>query len=129
LEASVDAVPWRSTSYPGVYWLSLQSGSPNDARDTSALIRMDPGCGYPVHRHVGVEDVLVLSGGYRDEIGEHLAGTYVRYAAGSSHAPVALGDRARPPGRENPACILFAVARLGVELIGELGAPPADSTA
>ena len=79
------------------------------------VIRMAPGCGYPPHRHVGAEDVLVLRGGYRDEMGEHLEGTFVSYPAGSTHAPVARGDRNLPESAENPPCILFAFARGGVE--------------
>jgi anti-sigma factor ChrR (cupin superfamily) len=117
------SIPWRSTRHVGVAWVPLHDGQATAervgesgaARDSTVLIRMDPGCGYPAHRHVDVEEVLVLRGGYRDERGEHRAGTYVRYPAGSIHAPVALGDRTRPVGDENPACLLFAVARGGVE--------------
>lgn len=79
------------------------------------MIRMDPGCGYPAHRHQGIEDVLVLQGAYRDDQGQHSAGSYFRYAAGSTHAPVAMGDPKRPPADDNPSCILFAIARGGVE--------------
>ena len=75
--------------------------------DTAVLIRMDAGCGYPRHRHVGVEEVLVLAGGYADEFGEYAQGEYVRYAAGSVHAPVAL---------DGAACVLFATARGGIRM-------------
>lgn len=75
-----------------------------------ALIRMEPGCGYPQHRHRGDEDVRVLQGGYRDERGEHTAGSFAHYETGSYHGPVAL-----PTG---PACVLLAVAHEGVELLG-----------
>ena len=71
------------------------------------LIRMEPGCGYPPHRHPGGEDVLVLQGGYRDEQGEHRSGAYVRYPEGSSHSPVALMD--------GPDCVLFAIVARGIE--------------
>jgi anti-sigma factor ChrR (cupin superfamily) len=114
-----DGVPWRSTGYPGIFWLGLHPSGADDSGDTAALIRMDPGCGYPPHRHVGIEDVLVLCGSYRDELGVHEAGSYVRYDAGSPHAPIALGDGSSPPGRDNPSCVLFAVARGGVELLEE----------
>ena len=114
---------WRETSEAGVRWLPLhlegerggrRGGEPADA---TVLIRMEPGHGYPAHRHVGIEEVLVLEGGYRDERGTWTQGDYVRYPAGSVHAPVALGDPERPAGPDNPPCLLFATARGGVELV------------
>lgn len=116
------SLPWRSTRHRGIAWLPLHAaeagprGEPEAERATDAtvLIRMDPGCGYPRHRHNGVEEVMILRGGYRDELGEHRAGSYVRYAAGSEHTPVALGDPGRPVGRENQACVLYSIARGGV---------------
>jgi len=74
-----------------------------------ALIRMEPGLGYPPHRHRGPEEVLVLRGGYRDERGEHRAGTFVRYEDGSSHAPTALPD--------GDPCVLLALSHEGVQLL------------
>lgn len=124
-------LPWRATREPGVSWLPLHLADASGGRstrssevesggeggDATVLIRMEPGHGYPPHRHRGVEEVLVLSGGYRDERGTWRAGEYVRYPAGSVHAPVALGDPARPAGPDNPACVLFAAARGGVALV------------
>ena len=118
LDFDTASVSWRDTRHPGVQWfpLHLAPESPDGAagRDATVLIRMEPGCGYPRHRHLDVEEVLILAGGYRDERGSHGPGTYLRYEAGSEHAPVALGDRSRPVGPGNPACLLFAVARGGV---------------
>jgi anti-sigma factor ChrR (cupin superfamily) len=107
---------WRATRYRGVFWLPIEVASVNGTQDAVALIRMDPACGYPEHRHVGIEDVFVLQGGYRDELGVHVAGSFVRYPAGSRHAPIALGDGDRAANEENPSCVLFAIARGGVEL-------------
>lgn len=89
--------------------------------DSAVLIRMEPGHGYPAHRHLGVEEVLVLAGGYRDGRGVHAEGSFVRYEAGSAHSPVACGERGRPTGRDYPACVLFAIARAGIELLEEDG--------
>lgn len=125
LELRVDAsrVPWRETSSPGVRWYLV--GAPGEgrgsARESTVLIEMAPGHGYPAHRHLGVEEVLVLAGGYRDEQGEYRAGDHVRYEPGSVHAPLALGRADRPVGPENPACLLYAIARAGVEVLD--GAP------
>lgn len=110
-------IAWRATRHAGVFWHPFEvPGSTDDPHvDAVVLIRMDPGCGYPRHRHQGIEDVLVLQGAYRDDQGQHSAGSFFRYAAGSAHAPVAVGDPGRPPGEDNPSCILFAIARGGVE--------------
>ena len=115
---------WRETRSPGVSWLPL---SLPEAPDATVLIRMLPGSSYPPHRHVGVEEVLVLAGGYRDEWGRYAAGTWLAYPAGSVHAPVALGDPALPEGRDNPACVLYAVARGGVENLDGAGPGPVSS--
>ncbi len=116
------ALGWRATRHVGIEWVPLHLGSEGTApvdtavpMETAVLIRMAPGCGYPAHRHVGIEEVLVLRGGYRDESGEHCAGDYLRYPAGSAHTPVALGIRGAPEGPENEACLLFASARDGVQ--------------
>ena len=123
LSAASDTVAWRSTATTGVRWflLGMEQDVPGEGRgrEAAVLIRMEPGCGYPAHRHIDVEEVLVLSGGYRDERGEHGAGDYVRYEAGSIHAPIALGDATREAAGDNPACLLFAIARRGIELLGK----------
>jgi hypothetical protein len=128
IEIDPDGLSWRPTGVPGVSLVPLHpsAGDLGAAReaggtavDSTVLIRMEPGHGYPAHRHLGVEEVLVLDGGYRDECGVHEAGSFVRYAAGSVHAPVACGDPGSPAGPGHPACVLFAVAREGIELVGE----------
>ena len=103
----LDAVPWRTTRYPGVA-VHFYSSDRATGR-VLALIRMEPGRGYPRHRHRGPEHVLVLQGGYADERGGHRAGSFVRYEDGSSHAPIAV------PGTD--ACVLLALAYEGVELL------------
>jgi anti-sigma factor ChrR (cupin superfamily) len=120
--ADWEALPWRTTRDPGIRWLPLASDGTEPGGDRRAsgavLVWMAPGCGYRPHRHVGTEDVLVLRGGYRDAEGEHREGDHVHYPAGSSHAPVALGDPDRPAGPDNPACILFSVVPEGIEVLG-----------
>ena len=105
------AIPWRTTRYPGV-GIHFYATDERTGR-VVCLIRMDPGHGYPRHRHRGAEDLLVLQGGYRDERGEYRAGTFVHHPDGSSHAPVALDG----PGAE--VCVLLAVAHEGIELQGD----------
>jgi putative transcriptional regulator len=106
----LSAIPWRTTRYPGVavhfYASDRQTGR------VLALIRMDPGCGYPEHRHRGREEVLVLQGGYRDGHGSYEKGRFVQHEDGSIHSPVALdGDGAEP-------CVLLALAHEGITLLG-----------
>jgi len=103
-------VPWRQTRYPGVS-VHFYASDKRTGR-VVALIRMNPDCGYPTHKHRGAEDVVVLQGGYRDERGEHRAGSFVHYEDGSSHGPVALASM------QGQACVLLAVAHEGVELLG-----------
>ena len=102
----LEAVPFKSTRYPGVsihfYRSDRESGR------AAVLIRMEPGCSDPRHRHTGPEELLVLQGGFRDERGSWRAGEYAFFPAGSQHHPVALeGDE---------ACVFFAVAHEGIEL-------------
>ncbi len=116
-------VPWRSTKHPGIFWFLLGSepeappGSPGPERGSTVLIRMDPGCGYPAHEHLDVEEVLVLAGGYQDAIGEYKAGQYVRYEKGTRHHPIALGNPDVSIGPNNPACLLYANARGGTRVL------------
>jgi anti-sigma factor ChrR (cupin superfamily) len=135
--ASALALPWQPTRTPGVHWILLASAASTgsagrsdptvraddvaERRGATALIRMDPGCGYPPHRHLGCEDVLVLLGAYRDELGVHSKGAHVHYEAQSSHAPLALGAIGRIPSERDPPCVLFAVASAGIEILGDGG--------
>jgi anti-sigma factor ChrR (cupin superfamily) len=103
----LSSIEWRATRHDGVFIHFLRRDE--QTGDATVLIRMRPGRGYPAHRHVGVEEVLVLQGGYRDQKGEHRAGAYIVNEAGSAHHPVALD------GTED--CVMFAVAHGGIELI------------
>jgi anti-sigma factor ChrR (cupin superfamily) len=102
------AIPWRTTRHAGVA-VHFYASDRRTGR-VLALIRMEPGRGYPRHRHRGAEQVLVLQGGYRDERGSHTAGSFVHYEDGSAHGPVAL---------EGPEpCVLLALAHEGITLLG-----------
>src|SRR5919199_2345850 len=99
-------IEWRETRHEGVALRVLRRDEATG--DATVLIRLEPGCSYPAHRHVGVEEVFILQGGYRDAQGEHRAGDYVLNEADSAHRPVAL---------DGEDCVMLAVARGGVELI------------
>ena len=102
----LDAIPWRRTRWPGTAIFFYASD--RETGRVVALIRMAAGCGYPRHRHIGPEEVLVLRGGYRDEFGEHRTGNFVRYAKGTAHSPIALAGE---------DCVLLAIAYEGIEAI------------
>ena len=104
------AIPWRPTKHDGIQVHFYDSDE--RSKRVLALIRMDPGCGYPAHRHRSIEEVLVVHGGYRDELGEYRAGELVRYEAGSEHAPIAIGGAGDEP------CVLLALAHEGIKLLG-----------
>jgi anti-sigma factor ChrR (cupin superfamily) len=110
---------WFATNMKGVWWIALhlEADSQAEEGDSTVLIKMEAGHGYRAHRHRGSEHVLVLAGGYRDELGDYGVGEHIHYPAGSSHSPVALGDPSKPSGPENQACVLFAVAQKGIELL------------
>jgi anti-sigma factor ChrR (cupin superfamily) len=102
----LSSIEWRATRHPGIFIHVLRRDAETD--DTTIFIRMQPGCGYPAHRHVGIEEVLILQGGYRDSLGSHRAGDYIVNEAGSAHYPVAL------EGTED--CIMLAIAHGGIRL-------------
>lgn len=95
---------WKATSWPGVQLAFLESLPNHTAR---VLIAMEPGCSYPAHRHVGVEEVFVVAGGYADARGRYGPGSFQRFAAGSAHHPVAGAEGA----------LLLAWAERGIELL------------
>ena len=102
----LDAIPFQTTRYEGVSIHFFDSD--RESGRAAVMIRMEPGCSYPAHRHTGPEEILVLQGGFRDGKGDWSAGEYARFETGSTHWPVALD------GEE--ACVFFAIAHEGIEL-------------
>lgn len=103
----LSSIAWRETRHKGIFIHYLRRD--RETNDATVLIRMQPNCAYPAHRHTGIEEIFILQGGFRDARGEHLAGEYILNEAGSSHRPVALNT--------DEDCIMFAVAHGGIELI------------
>ncbi|HSV33623.1 MAG TPA: cupin domain-containing protein [Pyrinomonadaceae bacterium] len=96
---------WQATHYKGIFVNILRRDE--QSGDATVLIRMQPGCSYPTHRHGGIEEVFILQGGYRDARGQVRAGEYVINEAGSAHTPIAL---------EGEDCVMLAIAHGGIEL-------------
>ena len=99
-------INWHPTRHQGIFVNILRRDQGNG--DATALIRMQPGCGYPAHRHIGIEEVFIIQGGYRDSNGEHRAGEYFINEAGSAHYPIAL---------DSADCIMIAFAHGGIEIL------------
>jgi anti-sigma factor ChrR (cupin superfamily) len=79
----------------GVERLMLDRDGDEVARATS-LVRYARNATFPEHEHGGGEEIFVLEGTFQDEHGDSPAGTYVRNARGSRHAP-----------RSREGCLLF----------------------
>jgi anti-sigma factor ChrR (cupin superfamily) len=50
-----------------------------------AMLRYAPGASVPMHRHLGLETILVLTGSQSDDSGTYPAGSLMFNPAGSSH--------------------------------------------
>jgi len=76
------------------------------------LMRIAPGCAMPRHTHDGREMLIVLQGGYSDEIGSYDAGDVAVANPDVVHRPVA-----------DPVegCLCFAVTDARVKLTGPVG--------
>jgi anti-sigma factor ChrR (cupin superfamily) len=65
-----------------VHWLLRGS----DAEPSVAILKYQPGAAVPLHRHAGLETIVVLEGMQSDESGDYKAGTVVFNAVGTEHS-------------------------------------------
>jgi quercetin dioxygenase-like cupin family protein len=93
-ERAADGHAWVRSPIADTDLLHLQGG-PRVAGADNGLVRLRAGARFPMHRHLGVERVLVLEGGYRDEQSGRVyrPGDFHEMPAGSSHAYQALPER------------------------------------
>jgi putative transcriptional regulator len=77
-----------------------------------SLLRLEPGRGLPVHRHVGEEYTVVLQGGYTDATGNYVVGDFAVGPGPEEHEPIA------DPGEP---CIALIVVEKPVVLTGPFG--------
>lgn len=77
-----------------------------------SLLRLEPGKGLPVHRHVGNEYTIVLQGGYTDNTGNYGVGDFAVGPGADQHEPIA------DPG---PPCIALIVVEKPIVLTGLWG--------
>jgi putative transcriptional regulator len=84
---------------------------PGDSHRVS-LLRLNPGRGLPMHRHVGAEYTVVLQGGYTDATGNYGVGDFAVGPGPEQHEPIA------DPG---PPCIALIVIEKPIVLTGPIG--------
>ena len=77
-----------------------------------ALLRLQPGKGLPVHRHVANEFTVVLQGGYTDNTGNYAVGDFAVGPGARQHEPIA------DPGEP---CIALIVVEKPIVLTGAWG--------
>lgn len=81
-----DDYRWVASPQAGVTRMMLDRVGDECARATS-IVRYAPGSIFPRHAHPGGEEILVLSGTFSDDSGDHPAGSYLRHPSDSCHAP------------------------------------------
>ena len=74
---------------------------------STALVRWAPNTNFNTHVHAGGEEILVLEGLFRDELGEYPAGTWIRSPRWSRHTPFTSDEG---------ALIYVKVGHLGADL-------------
>jgi putative transcriptional regulator len=101
-----------------VRWRSVLGGFeeirirlPDDSHRVS-LLRLKPGRGLPMHRHVGSEYTVVLQGGYTDSTGNYGVGDFAVGPGPERHEPIA--DAGEP-------CIALIVIERPIVLTGPFG--------
>ena len=75
---------------PGIRMTTLFEDPARNLR--KVLVWAKPGARYPLHRHLGDEEILVLQGALGDARGVYRAGDICRSRAGSVHAESVIGD-------------------------------------
>jgi putative transcriptional regulator len=81
-------------------------------RHRVSLLRLQPGQGLPMHRHVANEYTVVLTGGYSDVTGNYVAGDFAVGPGAQEHEPIA------DPG---DPCIALIVLEKPIVLSGRWG--------
>lgn len=80
---NTNTAEWRQGLVPGLKVMPLDSF---ETRHT-ALVRWAPGTFFNMHRHMGGEEIFVLSGVFSDEHGDYPEGSWIRSPHGSQHTP------------------------------------------
>jgi len=79
-----------------------------DGEPSVAILRYGPGASVPLHRHAGLETIVVLEGTQSDENGDYAAGSIVLNAVGTQHSVWT-----------EEGCVVLIQWDLPVEILGE----------
>ncbi len=82
-------VKWKPYSVPGISIGKLYIDKKK--REITCLMRLEPGVTFPLHRHAGSEEVLVLEGDLIVEGEVCYQGDYIRSVPGSTHSSLTQG--------------------------------------
>lgn len=85
-----NSLPWIASPKPDVLRKPLARERREGGHATS-IVKYLPGASFPVHQHLGGEEIYVLEGTFSDEKGDYPAGTYLRNPSSSQHAPFSKG--------------------------------------
>lgn len=88
LPIDLTAYTWEELA-PGLRFHTVREDPSRHFR--AVLVWAKPGSRYPLHRHLGDEEILVLSGRLRDHRGSYGPGEICRSVTGSEHSEEAEG--------------------------------------
>jgi quercetin dioxygenase-like cupin family protein len=81
-----DPNAWTFAGLPGISSVRVEAGPAVHEAET-LFVRFSPGTRFPLHRHVGLERVLVLEGSYEDSNGvQHRAGELREWPSDTEHS-------------------------------------------
>jgi hypothetical protein len=84
---------WEDDAVPGLALIHFEGG-PALAGADCGLIRFPAGIDWPLHKHLGDEQMFVLEGGFVEDSGQEFrAGAILRKPAGSQHAFTIMPER------------------------------------
>lgn len=80
---------WDESPAKGV-WRKRLAREEAERGHATSIVKYEAGASFSSHPHPLGEEILVLSGVFSDETGDHPAGTYIRNPEGFSHAPFSV---------------------------------------
>jgi quercetin dioxygenase-like cupin family protein len=80
---------WQPHPVPGISVKILYTDPIK--RELVGMLKAEPGCCYPLHRHTIAEEIYMLQGDLTIEDTVYGVGDYIRSSAGSVHAPTTEG--------------------------------------